>query len=393
MYKVSATNDYLQYEKVVKLFLLSLARLCYNTPMKLRRIRLSIINRSLSFTRFGAWFIIVCLAVGIAAINTGNNLLYLVVAMMLSMMLVSGILSEQALKKIRVTRRLPDDIYAGTPFPVRFSIHNEKSRIPSYSLSVSAYYPNKTQGAGGFLPRLGPGESGAALVDETVALRGRWVCSGFEVSTLFPFGLFVKIRRFPREEARTVYPHVRTLDGELTEELSARAGELTVNRKGHGSELRSLRLYQEHDEARLIHWKSSARSGVLMAKEYEAETKRAVCVILDNLKPLTPPEDYNERFEEAVTLAATVIHNLMQDSGLPVSFMSRDGFVEAGLGAAQYALLMETLAALSPSGDAKAQDDLSDALSEGVSVMVLAGRGWGWSARSAEADFVIEAGA
>jgi hypothetical protein len=51
-------------------------------------------NRSLRFTKEGLSFVLFSLAVGVAAVNTGNNLLYLILAMMLSLIIVSGILSR-----------------------------------------------------------------------------------------------------------------------------------------------------------------------------------------------------------------------------------------------------------------------------------------------------------
>ena len=46
------------------------------------------------------------LLVGFGAINTGNNLLYLLLGMMLALILLSGVLSETTLRKLRVRRRL-----------------------------------------------------------------------------------------------------------------------------------------------------------------------------------------------------------------------------------------------------------------------------------------------
>ena len=62
--------------------------------------RLFRLPRSLKFTREGKGFSIVLMLIGIVAINTGNNLLYLVVAMLLSLIIISGIMSNSTLKKL-----------------------------------------------------------------------------------------------------------------------------------------------------------------------------------------------------------------------------------------------------------------------------------------------------
>ncbi len=93
-------------------------------------------NRSLSLTSEGKRFVLLALAIGLAAVNTGNNLLYLLLAMMLSLIVVSGLLSEQCLRRVLIQRRLPAHIFAGSPSTGYFSIANGKARVPSFSLHV-----------------------------------------------------------------------------------------------------------------------------------------------------------------------------------------------------------------------------------------------------------------
>ena len=50
-----------------------------------------------------------------AAINTGNNLLYLLVSALLALIVVSGILSEQAMRGLALTPITPEELYAGRP--------------------------------------------------------------------------------------------------------------------------------------------------------------------------------------------------------------------------------------------------------------------------------------
>src|SRR2546423_1737562 len=66
-------------------------------------------------TREGWWCLAVTLGLGVTAMNTGNNLLYLLESMVLALIVVSGVLSEQSVRGIRVIPRLPDAIHAGTP--------------------------------------------------------------------------------------------------------------------------------------------------------------------------------------------------------------------------------------------------------------------------------------
>ena len=75
--------------------------------------------RALRATRAGWCFIAIIFGVGFAALNTGNNLLYLVLALMLAFLVLSGLLSEASLRGLRVERHLPRELFALAPNPDR----------------------------------------------------------------------------------------------------------------------------------------------------------------------------------------------------------------------------------------------------------------------------------
>ena len=74
--------------------------------------------RTLRPTRPGWVFFALTFGVGFAALNTGNNLLYMVLSLLLAFLVLSGVLSESALRGVRIRRRLPREIHAGRAAPV-----------------------------------------------------------------------------------------------------------------------------------------------------------------------------------------------------------------------------------------------------------------------------------
>lgn len=361
---------------------------------KRRPFRLSFRNRSLTFTPLGTRFVVITVLIGFAAINTGGNLLYLCTSMLLSMMIVSGILSEQALKGLAVARRLPDEMYAATPFSVRYGIANRKARIPSFALTVSGLGAGGEEGAGAFVLRVPAAGDGAGEAHEVVGRRGPWETKGFTVSTVFPFGLFRKTLRIDMPETALVYPKLAELPSALPRELTAGFGETPSGAKGQGMELLSIREYRPSDEARLIHWKSSARLSRLMAKEFEAEKKRTVTLVLDDSLPDNPSEVQLELFEEAVSLAASCANQLILEHDLPVALVCRGAVIPAGTGRGHYMAVLDALARIkyAPRGSHQADLYVERAFADGACVLALPGGRTPWSGYSGRAALTLEAG-
>ena len=76
--------------------------------------------------------------VALAALNTGNNLLFLILASLIAIILMSGILSTITLTGVGMRLDLPEHIFAGQPVRAQVELHNEKLTLPSFSLRVEA---------------------------------------------------------------------------------------------------------------------------------------------------------------------------------------------------------------------------------------------------------------
>ena len=149
-------------------------------------------RRKLTFTRLGRWYCGLTLGIGFAAINTGNNLLFLVLGLLLASIVVSGVLSENALRGVRLERRLPGSATAGQPSLVGLVATNGKRRAPSFSLELRER-GGDVEGHG-YLLLLAAGESREVAYRFTPSRRGRFSFRRLEVATRSPFGFFEKSR-------------------------------------------------------------------------------------------------------------------------------------------------------------------------------------------------------
>ena len=118
--------------------------------------------RALRATRAGGCFIAIIFGVGFAALNTGNNLLYLVLALILAFLVLGGLLSEASLRGIRVTRLLPRELIACTPNRIVLRVHNDQQRVTAFAVAVADHIDSRhaSEVSGQvFALRVGPQES------------------------------------------------------------------------------------------------------------------------------------------------------------------------------------------------------------------------------------------
>ncbi len=102
----------------------------------LRRAWAWLWRRRLAVTRGGLIFLGMTVLFGVAAINTGTNLLYLILAMLLSLIVMSGVLSELAVKGLRLSRQVPPYVFAEEEIRVRIHVTNPRRRVPAFALEV-----------------------------------------------------------------------------------------------------------------------------------------------------------------------------------------------------------------------------------------------------------------
>jgi uncharacterized protein (DUF58 family) len=296
-------------------------------------------HRSTRVTTEGTRFLFFTLAVAVAAINTGNNLFYLLLAMMLSIILMSGIMAEYCLRRLEFHRHLPDLVYAGEPVTATVVVANRKSRLPSFSLHLWDVTGEQEFDRGLTVWQLMPGASQILSYPLIATRRGRLRFDGVRVGTSFPFGLFHKKAYYPLDGSVVVAPVIRPVESALLQGLTLFGQDFSLPRKGHGSDLYNLRQYQAGDDSRTIHWLSTARTSKLMVRETEAEDQRRVTLLLSLLAPLS----HERLFEEAVSLTASMAQDLGA-RGYQVRLVVGGVSSPFGQGEAHLLRLMEALA-------------------------------------------------
>jgi uncharacterized protein (DUF58 family) len=331
-------------------------------PFLARRVEARRVRDALDFevTRSGALYVAIVLVIGIAALNTGNNLLYIIVAILLAAMLISGIASTVCLRGLDLEIKIPEHIFANVEVYGTIGVRNPSKWRPSLSISaipaetvkekkkwswvatrfpVPPWRPPERQwlqlpdrklrrvtidtGSGVFhqsayFPLLPPGTQLQAEVKLRFRRRGRYQ-ERFSLSTRFPFAFLAKTRRMALSKEVLIYPEL-TESQDVVELLPVLSGKREAYQKGLGSDLYRIREYLPEDSARHVDWKATAKSGGLKVREFAREDERRLRIVFDNPEPrqLSP-----EKYEQMVSMAASAAWRLAEQSVF-LSFISQE---------------------------------------------------------------------
>jgi hypothetical protein len=283
-------------------------------PVLARRTPLQWLTYQIDYqvTREGVIYLAGIFVVALAALNTGNNLLFMILSCLLAGVLISGILSRLVLSAVDVRLDLPEHIFAGQSILAVAELHNTKQRMPTFSVSLVSEEKEASKKQGGKLspnilsrPVYFPYVPARKVVKQDVELtfprRGVYRQDAFGLRTRFPFGFIQKTRRVDSGIEAVVYPTTRATR-EIFDALPQVTGELESYQRGRGNDLYAIRDYQHNDSARHVDWKASAKTGVLQIREFAREDERRVMLVFDPYRG--DPNRTPEQFELAVNLCA-----------------------------------------------------------------------------------------
>jgi len=322
------------------------------------------------FTREGVVYLVIIFVIAIAGLNTGNNLLFIILASLLAAILVSGILSGIVLSQLELDFVLPDHVFAERPMISRLTVQNLKWFLPSFSVTLSARPPtpeglrrardpHKGKGKKGqrpspprqildapvYVPYIPHRSSVTQHVELTFPLRGRYSQEGFRVSTKFPFGFLRKAHDVLSKQEILALPNIQPTE-EFYEILPLIGGEMESFYKGRGHDLYAIRDYQESDTARHVDWKATAKAQQLKVREFTREDERRLVLVFDTSLPRAD-EKTLAKFEKAVTFCACLAWHFYEIDA-QMQFLS-DGLETPMAPSAEIIYpVLETLALIAP---------------------------------------------
>jgi uncharacterized protein (DUF58 family) len=342
-------------------------------------------------TGVGIIYVVTVLLIGVAALNTGNNLLYVIVAAMLAAILVSGVASAIVLRDLELDVRLPEQVFAGRTTLAKIVIRNRRRGLPSFSISVvpikqkastkwqsvpttfgfppgraaaqqwvrlpdrqfrriadAGATPPGIFNQSAYFPYIPPAADLTAELELCFPRRGRYQQNSFGLATRFPFAFLTKTRRVALAREILVYPPVEATD-EFFDVVPLITGEFESFARGRGDDLYLIREYMPEDSARHVDWKATAKSGSLKVREFSREDERKLRIVFDNPGPEIVSE---QAYENAVTAAASLSWHFAE-ADAELSFVAQDY-----RGGAEIHDFLEYLATVAPQTGSSVLDHL-----------------------------------
>lgn len=287
--------------------------------------------------------------------------LYVIAALMVGVVLAGYILNRGALRGVSAQRNLQQaaemDLHEGDDIRITLNIRNRHS-LPAIHLEVTETCPLADPDAElsesrMFVPVL-PDEV-SFTYETAIYRRGLHHFPPLRVASRAPFGFFRREQNIALGTPTLVYPQVRKL-GHFALLDRQPAAELAVPRAGLGSEVIGVRPYRPGDSPRHIHWRSVARRGELVSKEFVEESQPGVTLVLDRHQPLNPtPATKHTPFEMAVKCAVSMAEYAVRQ-GYPLHLAVDSEDMAAPGGALVWDALMQYLARVQPRAVASLAD-------------------------------------
>jgi uncharacterized protein (DUF58 family) len=298
--------------------------------------------RQIRLSREGLYYTIVFLAVLIGAVSRQLNLLMLVGCVLGGPLVFSLVYGRLALRWLPVERKLPGQLHAGDRLRVDLSLENRRRwqsvwaiRIDDVVERVDAASGAKS-GVGVFFPKVGPRETRTVNYEGTLAHRGRYRFGPLVVSTRFPMGLVRHSLKLDNYAELLVHPRLGTLAQDWVRMIREHeAGSQRMTRRGMlEADFYGLREWRTGDSRRWIHWRTSARRGSLIVRQFEQRRSQNLALLLDLWQPASPTEADLENVEQAVSFAATLLTEACRKPGaqLALQLAAQEPLFHSGSG-------------------------------------------------------------
>ena len=227
----------------------------------------------------GYIYIVLTILIGFSAVNTANNLLYIVTSTLLAYMLVSGIFGKINLHGIDVTLEFPEERFAASTIPVGITLINKRRFMPAFLIRVLIADQEV------LFPIVSARSSAILYLNMVFDDRGHHTITHIVIASVFPFNFFNRYRKVPKNLELIVFPKLQRCNlSHLLASQTKWKGDASSDVPGYDADIISIRDYVFGDPMKYISWKATAKTGQLKTKELSAIQSPNVLIDFNRLE-------------------------------------------------------------------------------------------------------------
>lgn len=272
--------------------------------------------------REGLGYLGIMLTLAVGALLGQQNMPLLVFGLMAGPFILNGWIVYGMLKGISVCRDLPHAAATGELIAVRITASNSKRWLASHLIEVmdqirGPEHSNlilEREASVTFL-RIPAGEQREGRYQIRIQQRGRYQFGPARVSSRYPLGIGERGQLLSDVEQLIIRPRIGRLRPKWKRHQREQAESQRTSNSRPGlfeDEFHRIREYRHDDNPRSIHWRSTARKGELMVREFHQDRRADVFALLDLPELDNWAEDDTER---SISLAATLCVEQSRASG------------------------------------------------------------------------------
>jgi uncharacterized protein (DUF58 family) len=341
----------------------------------------------------GFYYTLVVAAVLTGAIARQLNLLMLVGSLLAGPLLFAALYGWLALRRVRAERKLPTHLRADERLVVDLMLTNRRGWLSVWGIKVEDTARHESPlaepaRASVFFPMIVPHATRQAAYSGILPRRGRYHFGPLRLSTRFPMGLFRHTVVLEQRESLLVHPKLGRLSRNWAEVArETPLGGPRMQRRGLlEAEFYGIRDWRAGDSRRWIHWRTSARRGSLVVRQFEQRRSEDLAVLIDLWQPSDPRRQDLDNVEIAISFAATLIADACREPGRQLTLALGGGeslFSAGAAGPAFFREQMDALALATPHHETSFPRALSHALamtSASVGTLIISTRDVDWEA-------------
>ncbi len=299
------------------------------------------------------------------AVNVQAGWVYAVDGLLVAVLAVGWLSARLGSRGLMIRREMPTEIFEGDRVAVMLQVAPRRGR--RYFIEVRDAIPGLSPHTA-VIPACGARRPGVVTYHATAHRRGVHRAEAVDVRSHGLSGLFVSRRRIAVPGILTIFPRYWVLADFAVPGRTGADATSTPRPGRDGLEVAGVRDFRDGDSLRHVHWRSTARRGTLVVREFERDIHQPVALLLDTRSHAYAADRRDEAFEDMVRAAASVAHAVAR-SGREMYLIAASG-TQIVRAAAGWSQALHWLARIQPDGARQPEDAYEEGVPVGTPAVV-----------------------